>query len=694
MMLSRRRARTIVLLACGLLALGILPGHAIETASLNLGTLEGEGWSAQAVTLEVELLDAAHVRLQLQAQAVMLPADHGRLGGLRLECAMAQLTPEWLACTDGSLSLQSGVLGRQQLPVTFRYRFSDGRIDASLSNVRILGGRLALTASYAATGWQLHLTGNDLSLQQASAQLAAAGYAVPQLEGSGRAGLTARLDGTGAALQRAELQLKLQVESFTNADGSLAGEDLDVVVDGRLKPVVQGWYLDLDVSANRGGLYAEPLFIAVPSSPLQVQAQLLWDTRQRRVELQHFDYRHPGSVRLQGSGQFSPAAADPLRSLQLKVVEGVFPALYETYLQPWLTDTALGYLETAGQLSGQLRVHDGALSELQFALQDVSLLDQEQRFGLARATGQVNWSGNGKAQRSELAWESGSLYRVALGPARIAVESSERSVQLLETAQIPVLDGTMQIDAFDLEYGSDTALHWQVDGLLTPISMTELSRALGWPEFAGKLSGVIPSVRYQDGDLEVGGILLVRVFDGEVTLRNVRLEQPLGVVPRLQLDARANNIDLELLTRAFSFGRIEGRLEGRIDGLEMESWRPVAFDAAFATPGDDRSRHRISQKAVDNISSIGGGGVGGAVSRSFLRFLKDFPYDRLGIRCRLENGICAMGGVAPAANGYYLVKGRFLPPRLDVVGYADRVDWDSLIAQILAVTGQQDVVVE
>jgi hypothetical protein len=184
------------------------------------------------------------------------------------------------------------------------------------------------------------------------------------------------------------------------------------------------------------------------------------------------------------------------------------------------------------------------------------------------------------------------------------------------------------------------------------------------------------------------------VFEGQVTLRNLSLEQPFGLVPRLRVDARADNIDLETLTRTFSFGRIEGRLNGRIDGLDMESWRPVAFDAEFATPEDDSSRHRISQKAVDNISSIGGGGVGGALSRSFLRFFEDFPYDRLGIRCRLANGICDMGGVAPAANGYYLVKGRLIPPRLDVIGYADRVDWDTLIAQIMAVTVQQEVVVE
>jgi hypothetical protein len=254
-----------------------------------------------------------------------------------------------------------------------------------------------------------------------------------------------------------------------------------------------------------------------------------------------------------------------------------------------------------------------------------------------------------------------------------------------------VLDGELLLEKFELEIGAAAALRWQVDGILTPVSMRQLSLALGWPEFAGKLSGVIPAVRYDNGHLSVGGILLMKVFDGTVTLQNVQLERPFGVIPRLQLDARFTDIDLEAMTGAFSFGRIEGRLEGRIDDLEMESWRPVAFDAAFATPAGDKSRHRISQRAVDNISSIGGGGVGGALSRSFLRFFEDFPYDRLGIRCRLENGICDMGGVEPAASagGYYLVKGRLLPPRLDVIGYADRVDWETLLAQILAVTRQQ-----
>ncbi len=77
--------------------------------------------------------------------------------------------------------------------------------------------------------------------------------------------------------------------------------------------------------------------------------------------------------------------------------------------------------------------------------------------------------------------------------------------------------------------------------------------------------------------------------------------------------------------------------------------------------------------------------MGGALSRSFLRVFDDFSYDRLGLSCRLENGVCEMGGVAPAKNGYYIVKGGGLP-RIDVIGYQRRVNWPVLVKRLEAVT--------
>ena len=104
----------------------------------------------------------------------------------------------------------------------------------------------------------------------------------------------------------------------------------------------------------------------------------------------------------------------------------------------------------------------------------------------------------------------------------------------------------------------------------------------------------------------------------------------------------------------------------------------------------DQSKRRISQRAVENLASVGGGGATAVLSTGFLQFFDVFAYDEIGFRCVLKNGVCAMSGVGPAKSGpqgqgYYLVKGRGLP-RIDVVGYRDTVSWTSLAQQLSAIS--------
>ena len=694
MMFPRRRVAIALLLASGLLVIAALPGFAVDVVRLQLGTLDGEGWSAEAVTLQLNWLDNSHAGLLLTTQRAELPGDLGELSGVTLSCARARLTATAASCAQGLLKAHSSVLGPQNIQIRFSYQFDTGRIEAELSEVRVLDGTLAMTAHLSGLHWQIYASGAALSVPAASRQLAAAGIALPVVDGSGQLGVTASISGVASQLTEANVEIQLRAEELSDADGSVAGENLDVSLHAAVKQGNTGMQVALELEGRQGALYVEPVFVAMPAQPLTFNARFDWLSAKQQLLLQSFTYTHPGSVQLEGDGHFNLAADAPLQALRIEVLQADFPSFYDTYLRPWLYGSMLADLDTAGQISGTLRWDKGKLSHVALDPHKLSVDDREGRFALDAVNGRIRWNDTTTPVRSELAWASGSVFQVALGASRFYFDASRDSLQLVQPVEIPVLDGVLGIDDFQLEFGEDKPLRWQVNGLLEPVSLSQLSLALGWPELAGKLSGVIPNVRYDDGNLKVGGILLIRVFEGQVTLRNLSLEQPFGLVPRLQVDTRADNIDLETLTRTFSFGRIEGRLNGRVDGLDMQSWRPVAFDAEFATPEDDSSRHRISQKAVDNISSIGGGGVGGALSRSFLRFFEDFPYDRLGIRCRLANGICDMGGVAPAANGYYLVKGRLIPPRLDVIGYADRVDWDTLIAQIMAVTVQQEVVVE
>jgi len=199
-----------------------------------------------------------------------------------------------------------------------------------------------------------------------------------------------------------------------------------------------------------------------------------------------------------------------------------------------------------------------------------------------------------------------------------------------------------------------------------------------------------------DGMVTLGGNIEAQAFDGTVTLRGLRLRDPLGRHPQLFADIDVDGLDLERLTNTFEFGLITGRLSGRVTSLETFDWMPTAFDARFfSTPGD-RSPHRISQRAVSNLSSIGGGSggsVAAALQSGFLRFFENFHYDRLGLSCRLVNDVCMMDGIAPAPGGYYIVKGKGLP-RIDVIASQRRVAWTRLVRQLAAITQSAGPVVE
>jgi hypothetical protein len=676
-------ARTgLLLLAVVLLLAGSTrPGHAVDSAALRFGSVAGPGWSVRDVDVRLDWLEDATASLVAQIRRLQLPAPAGDLRDVRLECPRLQFDGNTLECPAGRLLAQSGRYGGQRVAVMFRYRIPDQELTVHLDGVRGFGGRLHVDVRQAAAGWQVQLRGTGLDLAAISREAHDLGYPVPVLSGDSRAGIRVTVRGSGPELAAASLAVQLQDATFSNAAGSLAGEHAGLDVQVAVRPHGPGWQVHLLADEHTGALYFEPLYLEASGQPIHLDTTFDWLPRTRVLQLRALTYRHPGVLAMQVSGSLDWREMLRPVDLQVELQEGRMPGLYEIYLQPWLLQGVAGTLRTAGSVHGRLTLADGRPVSAQLELGGVEVEQQDGLFGFRDLDGTLRWSGR-ETRRSELGWQSGHLYRIDLGPTRLALDSAGRQLRLARPAQIPVLDGSLEIDSFELAQPAGRPLHWAVDGTLTPVSLQTLTGALDWPEFGGKLSGVIPQVSYDDGVLRVGGVLQVRVFGGDITLRDLTLEQPFGEVPRLQVSAQARQIDLEQLTRAFSFGRIEGKLAGRIDGLQMENWQPVAFDAEFATPPGDRSRHRISQKAVDNISSIGGGGVGGALSRSLLRILKDFPYDRLGIRCRLQNGICAMGGVAPADGGYYLVKGRFIPPRLDVIGYSDRVDWSGLVGQL------------
>jgi len=214
--------------------------------------------------------------------------------------------------------------------------------------------------------------------------------------------------------------------------------------------------------------------------------------------------------------------------------------------------------------------------------------------------------------------------------------------------------------------------------------MSDFTTQLKLPRMLGKASAVIPLVTYNGGILTTDGSVVLNVFNGTATVTQLTMDTPLGIAPKLNAEIALRNLDLGELTRTFSFGAIEGKLDGDIKALALQNWKPVTFDAMLqSSPG--KYPKKISQRAVENISALGGSGAAAAVQRSFLRFFEQFNYGKMGLSCRLRNDICEMGGIESTAHGYIIVKGSGIPA-ITVMGYNQTVGWSELLARVKRVT--------
>ncbi len=119
-------------------------------------------------------------------------------------------------------------------------------------------------------------------------------------------------------------------------------------------------------------------------------------------------------------------------------------------------------------------------------------------------------------------------------------------------------------------------------------------------------------------------------------------------------------------------------MDGSIADLRLVNWSPVAFKASLLAD----SGGRISQRAVNNLTTLGGGGdrcsgLQGAV----LKLFKTFGYKRIGLDCTLRGAVCQMSGLEANGDGYTIVEGSGLP-HLRVIGHQTQVDWPTLVQRL------------
>lgn len=325
------------------------------------------------------------------------------------------------------------------------------------------------------------------------------------------------------------------------------------------------------------------------------------------------------------------------------------------------------------------------LRSLSMELADASLEDRAGRLSLSDLMVAADWHAEASDASIRARWASATVYRVPLGESRLEMRSTaDAGLEMVQPWRIPILDGALVIEQLQwrVQGGEDGSL--KLDARLEPIALESLTERFGWPAMGGTVAGRFPGIRLASDGARLDGGMQVDVFDGTARIERLSLERPFGRDPALSADVFLDSLDLNLLTRAFEFGSIRGLLSGRIADLRLLNWQPVGFDAWFETLEGSPERE-ISQRAVDSLSTLSGGG-GAAVSGILMRWFDSFPYSRIGLGCRLAANVCEMRGLRRTDSGGYLIlEGRAIP-RLDIVGYQRRVDWPRLIEQLQAAT--------
>ncbi|MGO1068326.1 hypothetical protein [Lysobacter sp. CA199] len=564
--------------------------------------------------------------------------------------------------------------------------------------------RLALDLGVASTDARLSQGASALSLHRAAATpdltrielarvpLAWAQALVAQAwpEGRIKAG---RLDGhlDIAAPEREPLRiagpLRLSDGALDTPDGLIAAEKLGAQL--RIQAELdRGSRVAIDGRLLGGEMLFGNAYISMQQRAIELKLQAAQSPGEGwRLPL--LSWRDGDILVAEGSAALTAQAG--LAALDLDLRSADLAPLRDGYLSGFLGLAGLAKLEMSGALQARVRLRGGELEQAEATLREVGLKDEQGRFRFSGLDGSVVYSADAP-RSSELGWREGALYGLEFGAARLPFSSGDGELRLQRAVDFAMLGGRAGFDGLRLRppaggKGLDLRFGLNLDRL----DVGQLAKALDGPAFTGELSGRLPEAHYADDRLELNGGLTMQLFGGTVAVSSLAMERPFGVAPTLSSDLALNDIDLESLTGVFGFGSITGRLFGRVDQLRLVDWQPTAFDAELHTRKTRGVRQRISQRAVQDLSSVGDSSFVGSLQDRLIGFFDDFGYARLGIACRLADEVCHMDGLGPAkagpdgSRGFTIVQGAGVP-HLDVVGYNRRVDWPTLLERLEAVS--------
>jgi hypothetical protein len=231
------------------------------------------------------------------------------------------------------------------------------------------------------------------------------------------------------------------------------------------------WQSRLDWKS--GDVFWQPLFVGGSGHS--------W-TAAGTLDAQHLAIEQ-GRVALAGIADVDMTAAfnrtsGTLTTASLKSTNVDIAGLYAKLLKPALQGTVLSDLRCDGRADFALAIKDGAIVAIDAALKRVSVEDNARRFALFGLDGNLPWHRE-ESKAAKLHIGGGEVLQVPFGAFDLPFDTRGLRVRIRDV-EVPVLDGRVSIADF-ASSGEGDSWRWRFTGAIKPISVEQLTTALGCP---------------------------------------------------------------------------------------------------------------------------------------------------------------------------------------------------------------------
>ena len=528
------------------------------------------------------------------------------------------------------------------------------------------------------------------------------------LEMEGRLDVTVAVKGSGGSPGgdsssgapydiRGSINVALKDGGFSSSDGVMIGEGIEAKLSGGFNLSFPAKRATFDVTASSGGF--ELLLGSFYSDFTEREARLSlrgeYSGVSNSLTISEAEVGLADMVTAKVSADITDLTTSPLFDASLRLDIFSLQKAYDSFIRetfregvPFLSTLNLDgnasiWFKVNGSLEGfnargEMNVSHASVTgeESGLSVTDINVLlpidiaypDVKERRGAERF---------GSLSIESISWNNIEMHDLVFSPSIWQNEFLFR-----EEIVVPLFSGMVRFENLYYRDILSEERELLITLVLDDIDLTDVSASLGLPAFSGSLSGTIPMARFTGSTLTTEGEIIMRLFGGEMMISEIAVENVFSPITSIGSSVKLRDIDLGQMTDAFEFGLITGVIQGYVSDLVITGGQPESFEAHIKTVARKGVGQRISVKALRKISIFGSDATGSILSSGLYRFFKEYRYSRMGFTGRLKDDNFILTGIETEGDKGYLIKGAFLPPRVDVISYSQNISFKELVKRI------------